>query len=44
MYVTDRLNLSFHQLKYDIRGGNLPKLDFDPCFKNVKIFLRKSNL
>ena len=44
MYVRDRLNLSFDQLKCDIPDSNLPKLDFDPCFKSLKIFLTKSNL
>ena len=44
MYVRDRLNLSLHQLKCDVPDGNLPKLDFDPCFKSVEIFLTKSNL
>ena len=44
MDVRDRLNLSLHQLKGDVPDGNLPKLDFDPCFKSVKIFLTKSNL
>ena len=44
MYVRDRLHLSLHQLKCDVPDGNLPKLDFDPYFKSVKIFLTKSNL
>ena len=44
MYVRNRLHLSLHQLKCDVPGGNVPKLDFDPYFKSVKIFLTKSNL
>ena len=44
MYVRDRLNLYFHQLKCEVPRGNLPKLSFDPRFKSVRIFLTKSML
>lgn len=44
VYVRDRLNLSFNQLKYDVLDGNLSKLDFDSCFKCKNIFLTTINL